>query len=511
MPSSFWMLGLLACGGSGEETTAPCEPSEATEVSFAPEHMLCVQIEMDPDDFEELGGQFRFGDDASDQFPGVIGHVASSCTEPFPDPYTYFSADVNVDGLEVTNAGVRKKGFVGSVLEGSQERPSLKIKTDKFEADQTLAGSERVTLNNNLTDSSRMRTCLAYSVFADAGHPTPLCNLANVMVNGESLGSYTHVEAIKKPFLRRVFGNDEGSLYESTLADFTDGHLADGLGRWEAKTDETEPSTVLLQAVADALLVEDEDLEEALDQVIDLDLFLQFWALETLVGHVDGFSGNTNNTYVYFDPDRENRAVFIPWGPDDALSDGLGAEAEEGEEGEGDGEGVAFVASEIPRRLSRHPELSLRYLETLEQLLEEVWDEGVLADRIAQFTVHVRTAEQTTDGHREAVEELSSWVDQRRAGLEQFLLDGGVEGPEEPSDCSVLGLEEFLVLAEVLVAFSYGCSVTPGWSSTLLAFGVLLLVPRRRRPGFHVNSTRRKTWNGSARTTGSCPRSRLTG
>ena len=36
------------------------------------------------------------------------------------------------------NVGVRKKGFVGSVLKGSDTRPSLKIKADKFEPGQLI-------------------------------------------------------------------------------------------------------------------------------------------------------------------------------------------------------------------------------------------------------------------------------------------------------------------------------------------------------------------------------------
>jgi MYXO-CTERM domain-containing protein len=469
MHFSLALLWLIGCGaGSGDSANnRNCEPAATTEVSFEAADMLCVQLEMDPDDFEELGNQFRFGDDASDQFAGVLEHVATSCTEPFPDPYTYFPADVNVDGLEATNVGVRKKGFVGSVLEGSSTRPSLKIKTDVFVEDQTLAGTERVTLNNNLTDKSRMRTCLVYGVFADAGYPAPRCNLANVMVNGESLGAYTHVESIKKSFLARNFGNDNGSLYEATLSDFTDEHLAEGLGRWEAKTSDSDPTTALLQSIADALLVDDEDLEQSLDSVLDLDMFLQFWALETLVAHGDGYGANTNNTYVYFDPDRQGRAVLIPWGPDDAMRGDMAQ---------------TFVTSALTRRLSRHDTLSVRYLEVLEQLLEEVWDEDLLRSRIAEFTEHVTTAEQSVEDHQSSVDELTDWVAGRRQQLEQFIEEGGLAGSEEPSGCNAaLDLEQFADLAEVMVIFSHSCSAAPNRVNGLLALALLGLVARRRR------------------------------
>ncbi len=467
MPGSALLLALLACDdGDVERQTLPCELGDQDELSFDHDRMLCVQIEMDPEDFEELGNQYRYGDSAEDQFPGVIGHVFSSCTEPFPDPYTYFFADVAVDGLAVDGAGVRKKGFIGSVLEGSDLRPSLKVKADAFIEDQDFAGEERLTLNNNLTDRTRLRTCLSYTVFADAGEPAPLCNLANVMVNGESLGAYTHVESIKKPFLRRAFDNDDGDLYEATLADFSEAHLADGLGRWEAKTAETDDSVDTLMRVVDALAVDDDGLEAALDAVIDLDQYLRFWALETLTGHWDGHAANTNNTYVYFDPDNGDRAVFIPWGTDGAF----------------EGEGLeGFTSSQLARRLSRHPELHDRYLAHLQDLLDSVWDEQVLHDRLDLLADHVGTAETAVSGHEESLDLVREFIDERRAQVEAFLAAGGVEGAEEPHDCNgAINLNEFADLAEVMVLFSHSCGVVPGRETGAWVWGLLVLGLRMR-------------------------------
>ena len=53
------------------------------------------------------------------------------------------------------------------------------------------------------------------------------------MMNGVSLGAYTHVEDVKEEFLQREFGNADGSLYEITIVDFSLEHLQYGIGRWE--------------------------------------------------------------------------------------------------------------------------------------------------------------------------------------------------------------------------------------------------------------------------------------
>ena len=441
------LLALLSCAPE-EPLGFPCELGSATTVSYAAEDMLCVQLDMEAADFDALSHEFRFPGGPDAQFSGVVDHVITSCDEPFPDPYTYFPADLAVDGLAASSVGVRKKGFVGSVLGGSERRPSLKISVDEFVADQLLDDdTERLTLNNNLTDLSRIRSCLSLSVFADAGYPAPRCNLANVMVNGASLGSYTHVEAIKKRFLRWAFGDDEGSLYEVTLSDFTDAHLEHGLGRWEAKTSATDESGALLVAVADALTADDDELEAALDEVLDVDAFLTFWALETLVSHGDGYAANGNNSYVYFDPDNGDRAVFVPWGTDDAMRT----------------DEIGFVRGEVARRLSRHPELSARFLERLTTVTEEVWDEERLLERIDAYDALVGTAEAADGPYVDAVDALRTFVSGRRAQVEAFVADGGVEGEDEPAPCDGLGpIEEFAELGEVLAFYSHGCSSRPG-------------------------------------------------
>ena len=94
-------------------------------------------------------------------------------------------------------------------------------------------------------------------------------------------------------------------------------------------------------------------MEQELGSVLDIDSFIRFWALETITAHTDGYTSNSNNSFVYLDPERENKAVFIPWGPDDALSaTDLTETTEEMLLDEGD---TYYVNSAISRRISQHP------------------------------------------------------------------------------------------------------------------------------------------------------------
>ncbi len=481
-PLLLALIALTACddGPGVNHAAIACEGVGGVdgEVPFHDDAVLCVELSMHPDDFWAMAAEQRWGEDEADLWAGTMEHILTDCTQPFPSAYTWFEADVLIDGEPMDRVGVRKKGFVGSALDGSKIRPSIKIKTDTWVDGQTMGETERITLNNNLTDSSRMHTCLSYSVFDDAGYPAPRCHVAGVVVNGQPLGAYTHVEAVKKRFLERAFGDDSGHLYEGIIADFTADHLAgtpESIGRWEAKTDDTDPTGEPLWAVAEALQAPDDQLEAALDEVVNLERFFTFWALETLLAHTDGYAAGTNNFYVYFDPADGGRATLIPWGMDDAMSAGAAFDDPAWLNG-------LFTMSELARRLSRHPELSVRFTDELARIMDEVWDEDTMLARIDATAALVRTVEDR-DSYDDSVADLEDWVQNRRGQIEHLIADGTPEGIERPGDCwSRLNPDEAIAGTRELATIAYACAASPrrGGPALLGLLGLLLWARRRR-------------------------------
>ena len=65
-----------------------------------------------------------------------------------------------------------------------------------------------------------MSQFIGYALFNAIGSSAPRCAYAKVTVNGENLGIYSHVETVRKPLLKRAFGNSNGPLYEGTVVDF---------------------------------------------------------------------------------------------------------------------------------------------------------------------------------------------------------------------------------------------------------------------------------------------------
>lgn len=290
--------------------------------------------------------------------------------QPAPEPYTWFPGDVTIDGVITKKVGLRKRGFVGSA---DKDRPGLNIELDKYVKGQRFAGRSEFKLHNNKQDASNVRQALAYRTFAAAGVPAPRCNLATVSVNGKNLGVYSNLEGIDSDFLARHFGSEKGNLYEAQVSDFRPGWTAS----FQKKNNKKNSSRAELEAVAKALEADDAQLLAELSRVVDIDAFISFWAVESLLNHWDGFTGHLNNSFVYHDP-KSGRMRFIPWGTDGTFgSQHIFAPFEPPVS--------VWAVSILPRRLYNHPETQQKYRARMQELLATVWKESEMLDEIARM------------------------------------------------------------------------------------------------------------------------------
>ncbi len=390
-------------------TAAACRHGPAYD--FDPSHVLDVEIEMAPGAWDEMRREHRclFGDFASPR----------CATMDFPSPYHWRTATVAIDGESLPNVAIRKKGF-GSTHE--EERPGLKLKFDKYERGRRWNGIERMTLN---TTHDPLRTCLAYSVLADAGVIAPRCAFAAVRLNGEPLGVMPVVEAIDGAFLRRHFADDDGGLYEGVLNDFRADH------RPVLEHKRGPPGQAPIDRLTRRLATDGATLE-SIGEIVDLDRFFTFWAAEVLIGRWDGYAGHTNNYFVYDDPESE-RLHFIAWGGNRATFEALRDPV------------LTPRANEVPtaviahgvlaRRLYESSEGRARYVRALRALLDTVWREDELVARIEAM-------ERTLAPHpgaRPSAESLKAFVRARRRAIEDELRDGPPPWPFDPptSTCMV--------------------------------------------------------------------------
>jgi spore coat protein H len=343
------LCAAAACGGTSDwEEAAPL---------FEPDRVLEIAIDMAPADWDDLRNQTRTDQDLFER-PDCLG-------SPFPSPFTWFPATVTVDGAVLEGVAVRKKGFIGSL---SSEKPSLKISLDEYEPGNSFQGLERLTLNNSIQDPSYIGQCVAYGIFERAGLVAPRCNFAHVSVNGQPLGTYVHVESVEDELLDHHFLSSDGNLYEGTLSDFR----ADWSGTFEKESNQVEDDWSDLDAVITAAAAPEGELIAALDQVIDVEEFIRFWAVESLIRHWDGYAGNINNFWLY---SAGGRLHFLPWGADQVLLDRNPVQGD-------DAPTSVYATGYLAYRLYQSPEGRMRYLAATRALLDEVWDETWLLAEI---------------------------------------------------------------------------------------------------------------------------------
>lgn len=237
------------------------------------------------------------------------------------EPYEWVPADVVIDGEAVDNIGLRLRGKIGSFRTMSG-KPKFKLDFKEFESDQRFQGLKHLSLNNSVVDCSYLRETAGYALFREAGYPASLASYAQVYVNGEPYGLYVVVEVPDDKFLDRNFEESGGNLYDGkylwyggwnyAMADFT----PEAEDNFELEEGEDVGGADLHNITLAAR--EDGSFEDRFGEFIDLEQLHRFMLLEQWIGHLDGYTLNTNNYRVYFRPE-DGKAILIHWDLDYAF------------------------------------------------------------------------------------------------------------------------------------------------------------------------------------------------
>ena len=446
---------------------------------FPTDRVLDVQITVADEDWDIIRYQTR------DFFSAL--HESRKVAPP-EAPYTYVDASVTIDGVTFPDVGLRKKGFLGSL---STTRPSLKIKLNHTDKDAGIEGLTNLTLNNNQQDISLMSQFMGYALFNAAGSPAPRCAYAKVTVNGVNLGVYSHVETVRKSFLRRAFGTDDGTLYEGPYVDFYEGWL----GSFEHKTGKDAPGREKIQQLIKVLEGDGKNIEGAIGELVDLDTFYTFWAIESLLGFWDGYSGNNNNFFIYLNPTTD-KFHFLPWGADSLFSkhSKLRHHNKAGAPISVKTQGV------LTHKLYQQKSSRERYAKTMMGILENHWNEEELlaeVDRIdTMVKPHLVDAQRFFGDKDEgkgysralALRETQRFIRQRRADIMEEIAGGMPEWRAFPSEPFVTRENDWSKRQEK----------DPGndiWSAA--AFGNVKAMKRHLAKGVDINA-QDSTFGGTA-------------
>ncbi len=268
--------------------------------------------------------------------PGLMGGPLGGVTE---NPM-WVTTTVEFNGDVWTNVGMRFKGnsSLVSTWSGGVYKLPFKLDFDQFEDDypeihnQRFYGFQQVSFSSNWSDDSLLRERVTADIFREAGVPAAQTAFYAVYVDYGAgpvyFGLYTAVEVVDDTVIETQFADDGGNLYkpEGTGATFAAGTFDEASFEKETNEDEADYSDIL--ELFDALHAETRTTDPAawrtnLEVVFDVDGFMHWLAVNSVVQNWDTYGTMSHNYYLYHDPTTD-LLTWIPWDNNMALSEGMG-------------------------------------------------------------------------------------------------------------------------------------------------------------------------------------------
>ena len=239
-------------------------------------------------------------------------------------------ATLTVDGKQYPNVGVHFRGMSSFMMVQAGSKRSLNLSLDFEDSKQRLLGYKTLNLLNAHEDDSFLSSVL-YSHIARQHMPAPKANFVKVVINGESWGVYANVQQFNKEFLAENFPSTKGTRWKVTGSPMGGGgleYLGDNVEdykrRYDMKSGEDNKAWKKLIKLCKTLNETPADeLEAALEPMLDIDGLLWFLALDNALINCDGYWIRASDYSIFLDakgkfhilPHDMNEAFRAPMGP----------------------------------------------------------------------------------------------------------------------------------------------------------------------------------------------------
>ena len=350
---------------------------------------------------------------------------------------SYVSATVTFDGETWNSVGFRYSGnsTLRSSWRSGTDKISFRLDFDEFEdvdpstEDQRFFGFKQIAFKSNSHDSSYLREKVVADLFRDSGVAASQTAFYEVYLDhgegSECLGLFTAVEIVDDTVIKTQFEDDSGNVYkpEGMGAAFIDGTFSQE--GFEKQTNEEEADWSDIQAVFEAL---NSDLRmsdpavwrQNLESVFDVDAFIRWLAVDTIIQNWDTYGNIAHNYYLYTDP-TDGLVTWIPWDNNEALkssnSGGNGGPAKSVRALD-----LSSVGEEWPliRYLMDDPVYFEKYRQYLSETVESAFQPEELSSTIQKYheLIAPSVLKETQDSTQ--LNSIESF-DQSAAGLIQYV------------------------------------------------------------------------------------------
>ncbi|MBI5510508.1 MAG: CotH kinase family protein [Deltaproteobacteria bacterium] len=314
--SLLFVIGLALAGCSAKEPGA-------ADAAALPDS---GDLGADPAAPDPLGAAFVYDPDVVQRYDLELSDASWAALIADPAADEYVEGTFRFGDEIYAQVGVRFKGNSSrwSITREGSTRYSFKVKLNEFVDGQTFHGVKTLNLHNAWNDYSFMRERLSYDLFRDAGVPASRVAYVDLYVNGNHQGLYVSVEQVDKNFLATWFGDKSGNLYKPEGGDLTyHGASIDAYGgglAYELKTNEDVADYSGLIHFLDVLNnTADADFKAAIEPVFDVELFLKWLALNTLLVSLDSYAGSIAHNFYLYDNPTTGRFALIPWDYNEAF------------------------------------------------------------------------------------------------------------------------------------------------------------------------------------------------
>ena len=300
-----------------------------------------------------------------------LAYIGSNYTDSLSN------AHMNATFISLDAGGVRARynTLVRNRGKGSRRKPPNNYKV-RFQHDRPWSGVSALWINSKYPHSQ----FLGMRLFQEAGLTASRSQLIGVRVNGEDLseagarmyGQYVHHEAYDQDFADSHFRDDsDGNLYRCA----SDSRKTDLLYRgdqpgayisagYSKKTNESLDDWSDLMALTYALTYAPDDAYlEQVSEVVDIDQWVRWFALQNLIGNNETNLGNgVGDDFAMYRGVRDGRFVLLPHDLDTCF--GMGDQPNNGLDS-------IFRATALPvvERFLTHPEIVGRYYDALDALI----------------------------------------------------------------------------------------------------------------------------------------------